>query len=93
MTRCQAGPYPILLLASSVLFPVSGLGAQAGRTLFVGDDPKDDIEGARAAGMRTAWVQPGVEAPLLRWMSEDEPEAAEGADITVARVTELASLL
>ena len=69
------------------------LGVQADRTLFVGDDPKDDIEGAKAAGMRTAWVQPGVEAPLLRWMSEDEPEAAEGADITVARVTELASLL
>ena len=72
---------------------LESLGATAARTLFVGDDPTDDIEGAKAVGMRTAWVQPGAEAPLMRWMSEDEPRAAEGADITVARVTELATVL
>ena len=69
------------------------LGATAERTLFVGDDPNDDIEGAKAVGMRTAWVRPGVEAPLLRWMDEEDPGEAEGADITVARVTELLSVL
>lgn len=69
------------------------LGSRPECALFVGDDPTDDIEGAKAVGMRTAWVKPGAEAPLMRWMSEDEPGAAEGADITVSRVTELESLL
>ena len=72
---------------------LEAVGATAERTLFVGDDPNDDIEGAKAVGMRTAWVKPGAEAPLLRWMNEDEPGVAEGADITVARVTELESFL
>ena len=40
------------------------LGAAAETTLFVGDDPQDDIEGAKAVGMRTAWVRPGTEAAL-----------------------------
>jgi putative hydrolase of the HAD superfamily len=69
------------------------LGAAPATTLFVGDDPEDDIEGAKAVGMRTAWVRPGTEAPLLRWMEGTEPGEASGADITVDRVTELLSVL
>jgi HAD superfamily hydrolase (TIGR01549 family) len=69
------------------------LGARAETTLFVGDDPADDIAGARAVGMRTAWVRPGADAPLLRWMNDDEPGEAEGADLTLERVTDLLDLL
>ncbi len=31
-------------------------GATAGQTLHVGDHPLHDVDGARAAGLRTAWV-------------------------------------
>ena len=33
------------------------LGAAPGETLFVGDNPLDDISGAKAAGMAAAWVR------------------------------------
>ena len=72
---------------------LEALGARPERTLFVGDDPDDDIGGAKAVGMRTAWVRPGSEAPLLRWMEGSEPGEALGADYTVDRVTELLGLL
>ena len=39
------------------------LGAGLGRTLFVGDNPKADIVGARRTGMRTAWLRHGRDWP------------------------------
>jgi putative hydrolase of the HAD superfamily len=33
------------------------LGTAASQTLFVGDDPSRDIEGARNAGLKTAWLR------------------------------------
>ncbi|MCU0758761.1 MAG: HAD-IA family hydrolase [Steroidobacteraceae bacterium] len=32
------------------------LGCEPGRMLYVGDDPQADVAGARAAGLRTAWI-------------------------------------
>ncbi len=52
--------------------------------LYVGDDPFLDIEAARAAGLRTAWMN-RVHAP---W-----PPSLEPADLDVADCTRLAELL
>lgn len=35
---------------------LEALGVPPGRTVFVGDEPEADIAGARAAGLRTVWV-------------------------------------
>lgn len=42
------------------------LEAPPERILFVGDDPRRDIRGARAAGMRTAWLRGGRSWPWSR---------------------------
>ncbi len=60
------------------------LKAQPHEVLYVGDDPVIDVEGARAAGMRTAWVN----RCGMPW-----PEAVVKADIVVTDCTELASRL
>ena len=52
------------------------LGAEPGRTLFVGDNPIRDVAGARACGLRTVFV--------------GDPAVAGGADWTVGDVVELA---
>ncbi|MBK6596771.1 MAG: HAD hydrolase-like protein [Proteobacteria bacterium] len=52
--------------------------------MYVGDDPHLDVAGARAAGLRTVWMNRSA-AP---WPDELEP-----ADITVADCRELARLL
>lgn len=51
--------------------------------LFVGDNPRADIGGARDAGMRTAWI-PGA----MPW-----PEGLARADIEISALGELASRL
>ena len=51
--------------------------------LFVGDNPVTDIDGARAFGMRTAWVNRGREFP-----AELQPP-----DIVIERVTDLRGVL
>ena len=51
--------------------------------LFVGDNPVTDINGARAFGMRTAWVTRGKQFP-----AELHPP-----DIAIERVTDLRGLL
>ena len=52
--------------------------------LYVGDDPLLDVEAARAAGLRTAWMNRG----LAPWPSHLEP-----ADIDVVDCLQLAQLL
>ena len=39
------------------------VGARPGECLFVGDNPEADIFGAHAAGMKTAWFNPGAVWP------------------------------
>lgn len=59
-------------------------GVTAGRTLHVGDHPEFDVEGARAAGLRTAWVNRA---------GDDWPEHADSPDIEVQNVGLLADFL
>lgn len=69
---------------------VRRLGVSAHEVLHVGDDPARDVEGARAAGLRTAWVNragtpwPGgqgadVEVPdllvLVAWLAAGDQRA------------------
>ncbi len=56
-------------------------GVGADRTLHVGDHPHYDVDGARLAGLRTAWVNRS-DAP---W-----PDEYQAADIEVAHIGELA---
>ena len=60
------------------------LDLRAAEVVYVGDDPHLDVAGARAAGLRTVWMNRNA-AP---WPDELEP-----ADITVADCRELARLL
>jgi len=59
-------------------------GAEACETLHVGDHPEADVDGARAAGLRTAWVNRRG-AP---W-----PESLTAPDRVVADLAELERLL
>jgi putative hydrolase of the HAD superfamily len=59
------------------------LGASNDSAIFIGDNPPVDIEGARTAGLATAWVRAGRE-----W-----PAALERADFEVDSVAELRSAL
>ena len=52
--------------------------------LYVGDDPLIDVEAARTAGMRTAWVNRRAQ----QW-----PETIAPADLSVTDCEELASML
>jgi 2-haloalkanoic acid dehalogenase type II len=63
---------------------IEGTGLHMSQVLYVGDDPAIDVEGARNAGMRTAWINRNG-AP---W-----PERLLPADITVTSVIELAHSL
>jgi HAD superfamily hydrolase (TIGR01549 family) len=40
----------------SFLAACERLGARPGRTLYVGDSPRSDIEGARRAGLNSVWI-------------------------------------
>ena len=57
--------------------------SRPGETLFVGDAPAADIEGARSAGMRTAWLSHG-----RKW-----PEKLEPPTHVIASIGEVAELL
>ena len=59
-------------------------GATPQQTLHVGDHPEFDVDGARMAGMRTAWVN----------RSRDEwPTDFDAPDIEVQHIGELAKML
>jgi putative hydrolase of the HAD superfamily len=60
------------------------LGVEARNILYVGDDPFLDVDAARAAGLRTSWMN----RSHASW-----PPNLEPADIDVADCTELAELL
>jgi putative hydrolase of the HAD superfamily len=45
-------------------------GARPGEVLHVGDNPEHDVRGARAAGLRTAWIN----AENARWEGDDGPD-------------------
>ena len=59
-------------------------GASKQETLHVGDHPLYDVDGARAAGLRTAWVN----RTASRW-----PDEFAAPDIEVTHVRELPELL
>ncbi len=59
------------------------LGIDPAHVLHVGDDPEADIAGARAAGMRTAWIN----RDGARW------PAAHAPDLVVRDLAELAEWL
>lgn len=61
-----------------------GLGLAPRQILYVGDDPALDVEAARRAGLRTAWMNRSGEV----WSPDLEP-----ADIAVADCVELAARL
>ena len=60
------------------------LHLQPGEILYVGDDPVLDVEAARAAGLRTAWMN--------RWQ-RIWPAQIAGADLVIADCVELAAAL
>jgi putative hydrolase of the HAD superfamily len=70
----KPGPEPFLEV-------LDRLGLDARHTLYVGDDPHNDIAGARAVGMRTCWVAWGRAFP-------DTP----GPDWTIEHVLELPAI-
>lgn len=63
---------------------VSETRAAPEQILHVGDHPETDVEGARQAGLKTAWVNRNGD----RW-----PDALEAPDAVVASMTELRQLL
>jgi 2-haloalkanoic acid dehalogenase type II len=65
-----------------VAVDISGYSAR--ETLHVGDDPRADVDGARRAGMRTAWVN----RPASNW-----PTKLDSPDAEVRRIDELLPLM
>lgn len=63
---------------------LSAAGVPAGECVHVGDNPYADVQGARAQGMRTVWVNPTGTA----W-----PAGDPRPDATVRHVGEIAELL
>jgi len=63
---------------------VSAGGARAHETLHVGDHPEFDVHGARAAGLRTAWLNRNGH----EWPVEFEPP-----EQTITNLRELDELL
>lgn len=63
---------------------VSAASAKADEILHVGDHPETDIDGARRAGLKTAWINRTADV----W-----PEHLEEPDAVVATIRELRELL
>lgn len=53
------------------------VGVEPEQCLYVGDDPQNDVEGARAAGMQTVWVNRDAQ----HWPEELQPPRAEISDL------------
>ena len=78
-TAGAAKPHPRIFAAA-----IEAGGAAADHTLHVGDSPTHDVDGARRAGMRTAWVNRKVES----W-----PDDYAAADLEVTDLGVLADFL
>ncbi|HMN46070.1 MAG TPA: HAD family hydrolase [Povalibacter sp.] len=63
---------------------LEGTGLAAGEVMYVGDDPHLDVEGARAVGMSTAWMNRAGAA----W-----PEGIEPATHSVTSLADLVAVL
>jgi putative hydrolase of the HAD superfamily len=80
---------------------VAALGCRPERTLHVGDDAEDDVRGARAAGLATAWLRAASPPLLAREFTRERAAGSAGgagagaveADFTVNDLGELAVLL
>jgi putative hydrolase of the HAD superfamily len=59
-------------------------GVSPAEVLHVGDHPETDIDGARRAGMRTAWINRN---------GDDWPEHLDSPDAVITTITELRELL
>lgn len=81
VVSCEAGaekPHPRPFVEA-----LAALNARADHSVFVGDNPTDDIQGARALGMRTVWVSHG-----RKWPAHLPPP-----DHVVARVADVDEVL
>jgi putative hydrolase of the HAD superfamily len=74
-----AKPHPEAFVAVA-----RALGCEPGRMLYVGDDPHADVLGARAAGLRTAWVN----RRGMPW-----PDIGQAADLEIAGLHDLVAAL
>jgi putative hydrolase of the HAD superfamily len=58
---------------------VAAIGAPRERIVFVGDDPKRDIEGAKGVGLAAIWIDDGGRQP-----PDVEPDLVVGSLIELA---------
>jgi HAD superfamily hydrolase (TIGR01549 family) len=72
---------------------LSSLGVRAEVTLFVGDNPIDDIAGAAAVGMKTAYLRGSGVTPLSRMVAGGPVDQQVRADHEMDRLDELRPLL
>ena len=82
VTAVDAGaakPAPEIFAAAA-----AATGRSAHEILHVGDHPETDIDGARQAGFRTAWINRN---------GEDWPDSLDDPDAVVTSMTELRELL
>jgi HAD superfamily hydrolase (TIGR01662 family) len=68
---------------------VAMCGGRRATILYVGDRPDRDIHPARAAGLRTAWIQRGVQG----YLAAGDTHLRAAADYVISSLTELADLL
>jgi len=71
------------------------LGARAGETLYIGDDPLADIDGAGKAGLRPVWMTyvRDRNLPLAPGMAPGQAESPDGQALRISSWQELHALL
>jgi len=61
------------------------LEVRAAQVLFVGDKPREDIQGAHDVGMTTAWLRRRPRRPTMR--------SCPGADVTINAVGDVVGMI